>query len=47
MGRRVEPSIGAFRDDLWMTSFESSFFLDGATLGLSPLHRSAEVEEVA
>jgi carbamoyl-phosphate synthase large subunit len=28
LGRRVEPAIGAFREGLWMTSFESSFFLD-------------------
>ena len=36
LGRRVEPSIGTFKDDLWMTSFEQSFFVDGATLGLEP-----------
>jgi carbamoyl-phosphate synthase large subunit len=47
MGRKVEPAIGAFRADLWMTSFESSFFLDGATLGLTSLHRDAEIGEVA
>jgi carbamoyl-phosphate synthase large subunit len=28
LGRRVTPAIGSFRDDLWMTSFESSFFLE-------------------
>jgi len=28
MGRPVAPSIGAFRAGLWMTSFETSFFLD-------------------
>lgn len=37
MGRKVLSSIGVFRPDLWMTSFESSFFLDGETLGLSAL----------
>jgi carbamoyl-phosphate synthase large subunit len=47
MGRKVEPAVGAFRADLWMTSFESSFFLDGATLGLSSLHPDAEIGEVA
>ncbi len=31
-GRRVAPSIGHFRDDLWMTNFESSVFVDGADL---------------
>ena len=47
MGRRLEPSIGTFRSDLWMTSFESSFFLDAETLGLSPLTRSIEMGDVA
>lgn len=47
MGRKVEPALGAFRADLWMTSFESSFFLDGATLGLTSLNRDAEIGEVA
>jgi carbamoyl-phosphate synthase large subunit len=47
MGRKVEPSIGAFRNDLWMTSFESSFFLDGETLGLAPLNGDVPIEEVA
>lgn len=28
LGSRVEPSIGRFRRDLWMTSYESSLFLD-------------------
>jgi len=47
MGRRVEPAIGEFRDNLWMTSFESSFFIDGETLGLAPLNGAVGVEEVA
>ena len=47
MGRKVEPAIGAFKNNLWMTSFESSFFLDGETLGLSTLKGSSDVEEVA
>jgi carbamoyl-phosphate synthase large subunit len=47
LGRRVEPSIGAFKDDLWMTSFEQSFFLDGATIGLDPFGTDAHVDEVA
>lgn len=47
MGRRVEPSIGAFKSDLWMTSFESSFFLDGETVMLATLKSSVDVEEVA
>jgi carbamoyl-phosphate synthase large subunit len=32
LGRRVEPSLGRYRDDLWMTSFESSLFLDAASI---------------
>lgn len=28
LGRRVEPSIGRFRHDLWMSSYESSLFLN-------------------
>jgi len=28
LGRAVAPAIGSFRDGLWMTSFETSFFLD-------------------
>jgi carbamoyl-phosphate synthase large subunit len=47
MGRKLQPSIGAFRSDLWMTSFESSFFLDGETLGLSSLDRAVPMGEVA
>jgi carbamoyl-phosphate synthase large subunit len=27
-GRAVEPSIGRFQPDFWMTSYEASFFLD-------------------
>jgi carbamoyl-phosphate synthase large subunit len=32
LGRRVAPQVGRFRADLWMTSFESSFFLDAPNL---------------
>lgn len=34
LGRRVAPEIGAFRDDLWMSSFESSLFLEPTQLVL-------------
>jgi carbamoyl-phosphate synthase large subunit len=47
LGRAVEPTIGSFKDDLWMTSFEQSFFLDGATIGLEPFGAGAPVDEVA
>jgi carbamoyl-phosphate synthase large subunit len=39
MGRRVPPSIGSFRDGLWMTSFESSFFLDTPHLRMQTFNR--------
>lgn len=32
LGRSVEPAIGAFTSDLWMTNYESSFFVDAARL---------------
>ena len=31
-GRHVPPAIGAFTDNLWMTSYESSFFLEPAQI---------------
>jgi carbamoyl-phosphate synthase large subunit len=46
-GRKVPPAIGQYRPDLWMTSFESSFFLDGETMGLTPMSPSAGIGEVA
>ena len=45
VGGRVEPSLDAYRDDLWMTSFESSFFLDAAEIAMPTLDR--RVSEVA
>ena len=47
LGRKVEPSVGAFKSDLWMTSFESSFFVDGDTIGLEPFGTGTRVGEVA
>lgn len=32
LGREVAPSVGRFVDNLWMTSFESSLFLEDVTL---------------
>ncbi len=32
LGRTVEPQVGAFTPDLWMTSFESSLFIDHSHL---------------
>jgi hypothetical protein len=45
LGGRVEPSIGAFREDLWMTSFESSFFLHATEIEMPTLERL--ISEVA
>jgi carbamoyl-phosphate synthase large subunit len=47
LGLKVEPAIGAFRSNLWMSSFESSFFLDGAAIELLPLDRAARIKDVA
>lgn len=29
-GRRVSPRLGQFEDDLWMTTYDQAFFLDGS-----------------
>jgi carbamoyl-phosphate synthase large subunit len=47
LGRRVEPEIGAFRDQLWMTSFESSFFLESAHVVRPGFDTRPLVSEVA
>lgn len=39
MGRAVAPAIGGFRDGLWMTSFESSFFLDAPHIRMQAFNR--------
>jgi carbamoyl-phosphate synthase large subunit len=50
LGRRVDPTIGRFRHDLWMTSYESSLFLNPGQLNrLLPAEaaRPAQIEAVA
>lgn len=47
LGRRVEPEIGAFRDGLWMTSFESSFFLESHDIVRSGFEGRSRLTEVA
>ena len=37
-GRNVKPSIGAFRDQLWMTNYEASIFLEDGRVDL-PAYR--------
>ena len=47
LGRHVPSQIGRFRADLWMTSFESSFFLDAPDLVRPGFDGRALVQEVA
>ena len=47
LGRTVEPQIGAFRDGLWMTSFESSFFLETASMVRPGFDTRLAMDEVA
>lgn len=46
-GLRVPPSIGRFRDDVWMSSYETSVFLDGSRVALDAYQPPCLVEEVA
>ncbi len=45
-GRPVAPSIGAYRDNLWMTNYETSVFLDGSRVSLDAFQPSS-IAEVA
>lgn len=47
LGRRVEPRIGEFRHDLWMTSFEASFFLEGSQIEAHAFGQRQAMDEVA
>lgn len=38
-GRRVAPAIGRFRDQVWMTNYEASVFLDDSRVRLVPLEQ--------
>ncbi|MCX6537711.1 MAG: ATP-grasp domain-containing protein [Acidobacteria bacterium] len=46
LGRRVEPSIGCFKSDLWMTSYEASVFVDHISQ-LLPIPKTADLETAA
>ena len=35
-GFPLEPAIGCFRDNLWMTNYEASVFVDGDDIRLEP-----------
>lgn len=47
LGRQVLPALGDFRNDLWMTSFESSFFIEGADLHAQAFEVRPHLKEVA
>jgi carbamoyl-phosphate synthase large subunit len=47
LGGVVEPAIGSFRDELWMTSFESTFFLDPARVRMATVAGLPQQREVA
>ncbi|MGE0813482.1 MAG: ATP-grasp domain-containing protein [Vicinamibacterales bacterium] len=46
-GLRVPPSIGRFRDGLWMSSYETSVFLEGSRIALHEYQAIPVIEEVA
>ena len=46
-GRRLLPTIGRFRDNLWMSSYEASVFLDGDEVRLNRFTAPPAVEDVA
>ena len=47
LGRRVAPAIGRFRENVWMTSYEASLFLEDARIKLDPYSPIGSVEEIA
>ncbi len=48
LGREVRPQVGAFRDGLWMTNYETAIFLDEVQLASPPLReRPVPLQEVA
>jgi len=46
LGRRVPPSIGAFKDNFWMTNYEASIFMPHDAIGFAAAARS-RAREVA
>jgi carbamoyl-phosphate synthase large subunit len=46
-GRRITPSIGCFRDNLWMTNYEASVFLEAGRVGLETFSPDIELEKRA
>ena len=46
-GTAVRPTIGRFKEGLWMTSYEASMFLPAAAVGFSQPTTLARIPEVA
>jgi carbamoyl-phosphate synthase large subunit len=46
-GERVVPALGAFREGLWMTSYESSVFVEASDLDGALVAAATRAEEVA
>lgn len=46
-GKRVPQTIGRFRDNLWMASYETSVFVDGTRLELNDYHGPLAMGDVA
>jgi hypothetical protein len=46
-GRTVDPTIGQFQENLWMTSYESSVFVPDADLAFSSTPLGDPIPEVA
>ncbi len=46
-GKRVPETIGRFRDNLWMTSYETSVFLDGTRIALPEYPGRIAIGDVA
>ncbi|MEO8481947.1 MAG: ATP-grasp domain-containing protein [Acidobacteriota bacterium] len=45
-GRKVDPTIGRFQDNLWMTSYETSVFVAETSIGFSSV-ATRDISEVA
>jgi carbamoyl-phosphate synthase large subunit len=45
-GCRVKPVIGCFRDNLWMTNYEASVFVEGASIRLERFVRGTVTKDL-
>jgi carbamoyl-phosphate synthase large subunit len=46
LGRRVAPAIGRFRDNVWITNYETAIFLEESEVRLEPFVKSGTIQEV-